>query len=123
MRPSRSIALPTRRSALAAGLLCAALLAVIGAAPARAEIRPFSVHDTNRDGYLDREEYRVLLEMRRGRRHRHRGIPRQPAPAFDEVDHNRDGLLNEAELTEALRHRLYRYGHHGRRWHYPDTTH
>ena len=122
MRWNRPIALFTGRPALRSALLSIALLGTIGTAPSDAEIRPFSVHDTNRDGYLDREEYRVLLEMRRARHHRHRNIAPQPAPAFDEVDRNRDGLSDEGELTEALRHRMYRYGHHGRRWRYPDTT-
>jgi hypothetical protein len=103
-------------------LLCALLLgAAVGAGGAHAQIRPFSVHDTNRDGYLDREEYRVLLEMRRDR-HRQRSMARQPAPAFDEVDENRDGLLDEGELIEALRHRMHRYGRRGPRWRYPDSS-
>jgi hypothetical protein len=116
-----SLSLPARLAAVRV-LLCALLLGVaIGTGAAYAQIRPFSVHDTNRDGYLDREEYRVLLEMRRARRGQRRLAP-QPAPAFDEVDHDRDGLLDEAELTEALRHRMYRYRQRGPRWRYPDAT-
>jgi Ca2+-binding EF-hand superfamily protein len=113
---------PTRRAAVKA-LLCAVLLgAAVGTGATHAQIRPFSVHDTNRDGHLDREEYRVLLEMRRAR-HRQRRIDSQPAPAFDEVDDNRDGLVDEGELIEALQHRMYRYGRRGPHWRYPaDAT-
>lgn len=111
-----------KQRGLLRALLCAVLLgAAVGAGAAHAQIRPFSVHDTNRDGFLDREEYRQLLEMRRAR-HRQRSIAPQPAPAFDEVDDNRDSLLDEGELIEALRHRMHRYGRRGPRWRYPDSA-
>jgi hypothetical protein len=89
------------------------------AQPAIPVTRPFSVHDLNRDGYLDREEYRQLRELRRMRHERHgRGAP-QPAPAFDDIDKDADDLIGEEELTDALRHKMYRYRQRGFRWHYP----
>jgi hypothetical protein len=123
MKAKGRLSSPSSRSTTGRAPACLAVLvaAAIGGASVHAQIRPFSVHDINRDGYLDREEYRVLLEMRRTRHH-HRSITPQPAPAFDDVDHNRDGRLDEDELIEALRHRTYRYGHRGPRWRYPDST-
>ena len=80
--------------------------------------RPFSVHDLNRDGYLDREEYRQLRELRRMRHERHGRVAPQPAPAFDDIDKDADDLIGEEELTDALRHKMYRYRHRGFRWRY-----
>jgi hypothetical protein len=100
-------------------LLGLAVLVMSSATPAHAQTRPFSVHDTDRDGYLSREEYGLLLELRR-ERHRQRGrIDPQPAPAFDDVDSNGNGLIDESELTDALGRKRYRYGRHGPRWRYP----
>jgi len=100
-------------------LLCVAVLVMSSAAPAHAQTRPFSVHDTDGDGYLSRAEYGLLLELRR-ERHRQPGrIDPQLAPAFDDVDRNGNGLIDEGELTDALGHKMYRYGRHGPRWRYP----
>jgi hypothetical protein len=103
-----------------AGVVCL----MSGQSPAVAGVqpsRPFSVHDLNGDGYLSQEEYRELLELRRARHGRHRGVPPQPAPAFEEVDQDRDGLIGEAELTDVLHRGMHRYRWRGRRWRYsPD---
>jgi hypothetical protein len=76
----------------------------------------WSVHDTDGDGYLSPDEYWVLLEVRRTRHSRYRGIAPQPAPAFEEVDRNGDGGIDEDELTDALQHNMYRYRHGGPPW-------
>lgn len=113
------------RRVLGPGLLrcrCALLLGAVlltATASLQGQTRPFSVHDTNRDGFLNRAEYRQLLELRRSRHLHRQRIPPQPAPAFDEVDRNGDGLIDELELAEALRHKMHRYGRHGPRWRYP----
>jgi hypothetical protein len=98
---------------------CANLPIAATAQPFEPVLRPFSVHDLNRDGYLDREEYRALRELRRLRHQRQGRMPPQPAPAFDDVDRNGDRLIGEEELTDALRHKMHRYRHRGWRWRYP----
>jgi hypothetical protein len=119
MRTDRPIATRSSCPRFGGMLLCVAVLATGSVTPAHAQTRPFSVHDTDGDGYLSREEYGLLLELRR-ERHRQRGrIDLQPAPAFDDVDRNGNGLIDESELTDALGHKMYRHGHHGPRWRYP----
>jgi hypothetical protein len=108
--------------ALFGGLVLAAcVLTSIGALaqPTGPVLRPFSVHDLDRDGYLSRAEYRALLELRRLRHERFGRVPPQPAPAFDEVDVDRDAFISEDELTDVLRHKMYRYRRRGPRWTYP----
>jgi len=68
------------------------------------------------DGYLSPEEYRVLLELRRQRKQQHGRMAPQPAPAFDEIDRDRDGRIGEEELTEMLHHKMYRYRRGGPPW-------
>ena len=119
MRTDRRTATRSSRPLFGEMLLCLAVLVMSSVTPAYAQTRPFSVHDTDGDGYLSREEYGLLLELRR-ERHRQRGrIDPQPAPAFDDVDRNGNGLIDESELTDALGHKMYRYGRHGPRWRYP----
>jgi Ca2+-binding EF-hand superfamily protein len=119
MRTDRPIATRSSRPRFGGMLLCVAVLVMSSATTAHAQTRPFSVHDTNGDGYLSREEYGLLLELRR-ERHRQRGrMDPQPAPAFDDVDRNGNGLIDESELADALGHTMYRYGRHGQRWRYP----
>jgi len=81
-----------------AAVLAAALIGVTGAARAadtdarvapemqRADSPEFKKLDTNRDGYLSREEARKI-----------RGFDK----AFSESDDNRDGKLDAAEFTKA----------------------
>jgi hypothetical protein len=119
MRTDRPIATRSSRPLSGEMLLCVTVLATGSVTSAHAQTRPFSVHDADGDGYLSREEYGLLLELRR-ERHRQRGrIDPQPASAFDEVDRNDNGLIDESELTDALGHKMYRYGRHGPRWRYP----
>jgi hypothetical protein len=105
------------RTGTKALLLCLTLweptLIAQGAGPSR----PFSIHDTDRDGYLSPEEYRVLLELRRERHaQRRRALAPQPAPAFDEVDRDGDGRITETELLAMLQHHMYRYQRRGPPW-------
>jgi Ca2+-binding EF-hand superfamily protein len=119
MRTVRRTATRSSRPLFGVMLLYLAVLVMSSATSAHTQTRPFSVHDTDGDGYLSREEYGLLLELRR-ERHGQRGrVDPQPAPAFDEVDRNSNGLIDEGELTGALRHKMYRYGRHGPRWRYP----
>jgi hypothetical protein len=112
MRPSPAYR-PTPRARRAPRILSLVLCAL----PALAQDPPaWSIHDIDGDGYLSSEEYGVLLELRRGRHARHRGIAPQPAPAFAEVDRNGDGLIDEDELTDALEQSMYRYRHRGPPW-------
>jgi Ca2+-binding EF-hand superfamily protein len=85
-------------------LLASSACAQHGASP-----RMFSVHDTDRDGYLDRGEYRTLVQLRRAHQARRAGPHPSLAPAFDELDSNEDGRVSEAELTRMLRTKRRRY--------------
>ncbi|OOY34158.1 EF-hand domain-containing protein [Solemya velum gill symbiont] len=77
--------------------------------------RVFSVHDQDRDGFLDQKEYEhfyMQMVQRReasGRSHRH-----MPLFLFEEIDYNRNGLIEEEEMASAMnarlrKHRRYRY--------------
>lgn len=111
--PRKSPTTRGRRHVLLALLLLSGLpaLAQWGAQP-----RCYSIHDTNGDGYLSREEYHMLLELRRTRHPRHRRMTPQPAPAFEEVDRDGDGRIGEAELTDMLNYKMYRDRQKGQRW-------
>lgn len=77
-------------------LICAAGLA--GASPP-ATLPVFSVHDLNRDGYLDRAEYAALqtaCTQRRGSR------CAAAMAKFDTLDADRDDRVGEAELLNAM---------------------
>jgi len=83
-------------------LICTAGLA--GASPPTPPV--FSVHDLNRDGYLDRAEYATLqatCALRRGAR----GVA--ALERFDALDDDRDDRISEAELLQVLGRR-YRGG-------------
>jgi hypothetical protein len=123
MTAVRTITAPTPQASPRSTLRWAILLIGIALTPASAQTRPFSVHDTDRDGFLSRDEYRALLEMRRARhQQRHPSFAPQPAPAFDDIDHDRNGVLDVDELTGALQHRMRRHRQRGPRWRYPDST-
>lgn len=60
----------------------------------------YSLHDSNRDGYVDREEFRGFLERRR-----------QPDPyahlwVFEQVDADGDGRLSGEEMSLTLQKEL-----------------
>lgn len=85
------------RMPLLFSLICAATLA-------NASPPVFSVHDLDRDGHLSREEYAALRThcvKRRGERCKTALI------AFETLDTNMDGRIEEGELLDTLgrRHR------------------
>jgi hypothetical protein len=86
------------RNALA--LLLAIAIAMGLVQRAAAAPPPFSVHDLDRDGYLDRAEFeRLRADCRAARA----GPPRRPCTLrFDTVDSNADGRLDEREVLEAV---------------------
>lgn len=99
-------------------------LALAGAIPATAAgpgpgLPPaFSVHDLDRDGYLDRTEY-AALAARCGERLDSRGRPRCALLDFDTLDNDRDGHIGEEELLRVLS----RQGHGARQgWRGGDRT-
>jgi Ca2+-binding EF-hand superfamily protein len=68
---------------------------------------PFSVHDTDRDGYLSREEYEVFYEDF-AERHRKSGRPAYrmlEILRFDQIDSDGDGRISVDEMVSALRER------------------
>ncbi|MBK6742973.1 MAG: EF-hand domain-containing protein [Hydrogenophilales bacterium] len=75
----------------------------------------YSVHDLNRDGYLNRSEYAALrahCQAHQDVRGRRRCDPTRLL-TFELLDADRDGQVGELELLNALgwRHR------HGAGWH------
>jgi EF-hand domain pair len=69
----------------------------------------FSIHDTNQDGYIDRQEYQRFREqVRAAPRARGRG-PRSwlPLLEFETIDQNADGRVSEAEMVSTLQQRLH----------------
>lgn len=76
------------------------------AGPNRAAPPAFSVHDLDRDGYLNREEY-AALRARCQERSRETGRPRCALLDFETLDADHDGRISEDELVETLgrRHR------------------
>ncbi len=100
---------------LAGVWLCAApLFAAPPPDDARSQ-RVFSVHDTDADGYLSRQEYEALLQARR-QRQAASGRPFHgvhPPPGFDQIDADQDQLISADELTTILGRRLRLRQRHG----------
>ncbi|MBC8210818.1 MAG: EF-hand domain-containing protein [Gammaproteobacteria bacterium] len=70
--------------------------------------RVFSVHDSDLNGLLDRDEYERLVEQLETRRLHRNQSPRhkfQPLQ-FEQIDSNQDGVLSEDEMVDALNVRL-----------------
>ena len=98
----------TRAICLGLALL-GGLLPVANAEPPDGKGRqPFSVHDTNHDGFLDEQEYynvRKAIIARRGP-----GRRGPPLLRFDQLDQDGSGLISESELVEGMGHgRQYRW--------------
>ncbi len=76
----------------------------------------FSIHDTDLNGSLSREEYDHFVEQIEIRR-KATGRPMRRLStllSFEDIDNNNDGLITEDEMTRALnrrlqKHRRYRY--------------
>lgn len=106
----------TRRLRWMLAAAAAALLLCVDSALAESPPRPYSIHDTDGDGYLSLQEYQVLLEIRRQRQQRHRRGGFLPPPPFEQVDRDGDGRIGEQELTEALRYRMFHHHRPGTHW-------
>jgi len=76
----------------------------------------FSIHDTDKNGSLNREEYRRFVSQIE-RRRKSSQIPASRYSTllkFEEIDANADGHITEDELLDTLnrhlrQHRRYRY--------------
>jgi Ca2+-binding EF-hand superfamily protein len=78
--------------------------------------RPFSVHDTNRDGYLSREEYAAFRQKAQAVRTHHPGrLSRFRLMAFEQIDQDRDEKISESEMVSALQRRLHERRRHRHR--------
>lgn len=71
----------------------------------------FTIHDSNKDGYLSKTEYDEFVTQRdykrrkSGRPMRRFSIPLE----FNEIDSNHDQLINEEEMIDALNKRLRKH--------------
>ncbi len=76
--------------------------------------RVFSVHDTNQDGALSRDEYSDLADKLDRRQQAKKGPKRRSSlPAsFEEIDTDGDGYINEDELVDTLNKRLRKHRRH-----------
>lgn len=101
-----------RTAALTLVLLALALpLSAAGPGSGQGRPRAFSVHDVDGDGYLSRDEYAALrlhCQERQGGRGR-RGCDPARLLAFEVLDGDRDGRIDEDELLDAIGRR-YRGG-------------
>ena len=60
----------------------------------------YSAYDSNADGYLDREEFKVFLNKRRVRE------PYQHLWVFEKVDKNSDQRISNQELVHTLQEEM-----------------
>ena len=100
---------PGCRSGAIRILVCLGLSGWVQAQPS-----PYSIHDLNRDGYLDQGEYAALLSQYWARRAQGgQGWSRRPPLQFQQIDADRDGLISEQEMGLALerrrQHRKWRH--------------
>ena len=76
---------PFAHLSLALAFLCLAAPAAHAAKEAPSEMTSFISLDTNRDGFIDREEAAISTTL---------------SEVFDEIDKNKDGLLSPGEYTQ-----------------------
>lgn len=76
----------------------------------------FSIHDIDKSGTLNKEEYRQFVEHIESRRESTGRPMRRYSPPlrFEEIDSNNDGYISEDEMILVLnkrlqKHRRYRY--------------
>jgi len=101
----------TRAICLGLALL-GGLLSAANANPHEGKGRqPFSVHDTNHDGFLDEQEYYHLRKAIIARRGPGRRGP--PLLRFDQLDLDGNGLISESELVEGVGHGRQHRRHDG----------
>jgi hypothetical protein len=75
--------------------------------------RVFTVHDTNRDRVLSRDEYSELMDKIDRRQAKKGPKRRSPLPAsFDEIDTDGDDYISEDELVNELNKRLRKHRRH-----------
>lgn len=96
------------RTLFSIGLLAVVLTQPVAAETGQRGPVPFSVHDLDGDGYVSRAEFDDFRARRQAERaaegRRLRNVPR--LLSFDEIDVNRDGRIDEAEMLDAVhRHR------------------
>lgn len=98
----------TRAICLGLALLGGLLSAANAEPPEGKGRQPFSVHDSNQDGFLDEQEYYCLRKAIVARRGPGRRGP--PLLRFDQLDLDGNGLISESELVEGVgQGRQYRW--------------
>ncbi len=68
----------------------------------------FSIHDTDQDGSLSRDEYAAFVKKMEAHRLATQRPRRRQSTLFqfDDIDSNADGVLTEDEVTGSLNNRL-----------------
>ena len=72
-------------------------------------LRVFSVHDSNQDGVLSKQEYQRFIEHLKLRQGEGRQQRHFPLLRFEQIDTNKDGAITEDEMLHALNKRLERH--------------
>lgn len=76
--------------------------------------RVYSMHDSNQDGFLSRDEYSQLVD-KLDRRRQEKGSPKHgfsERATFEEIDTDGDGFISEDELVDTLNKLLRKHRRH-----------